>query len=281
MQIWKKFTHRTFIIFFTVLCHLSGSAHKAKNSITICSWNLKDFGKSKSDSAINFIANAVKDFDILMIQEVVAGYGGVQAVARLADVLNRKGEKWDYVISEPTSGENSYKRERYAYLWKSGHVKRMSKPWLEQTYHLQIDREPFYCSFSFNGKIFTLANFHAITKSKQPETEIKYFRFLPNEYPDLNLLFCGDFNLPQSHTVFNPLRQMGYTPALANQKTSLKLKCANQKCLASAFDNIFFKPEKVSFLKADAIHFYRSFVDIGEARLISDHLPVYFEFTLN
>ncbi|MEX6686593.1 endonuclease/exonuclease/phosphatase family protein [Danxiaibacter flavus] len=269
------------MIFTVVLCQLSTSAYTAKNSITICSWNLKDFGKSKSDSAINFIANTVKDFDILMIQEVVAGYGGAQAVAKLADILNRKGEKWDYVISEPTSGDNSYKRERYAYLWKPRLLKRITKPWLEQAYHRQIDREPFYCSFSFNGKTFTLANFHAITKSKQPQTEIKYFRFLPDEYPDLNLLFCGDFNLPQSHSVFNPLKQMGYIPALTNQKTSLRQKCANQECLASEFDNIFFKPEKVSYLKADAIHFYRSLANVSEARLISDHLPVYFEFSLN
>jgi hypothetical protein len=31
---------------------------------------------------------------IIAIQEVVAGYGGAQAVAKLADELNRKGSKW-------------------------------------------------------------------------------------------------------------------------------------------------------------------------------------------
>ncbi len=253
----------------------------ASNAVTICTWNLRDFGKSKSDSTISFIANTIKEFDLLMIQEVVAGDGGAQAVARLADALNRRGEKWDYVISEPTSGENSYKRERYAYIWKTARLKRINRPWLEQAYHQQIDREPFYCSFSFGGKTFTLANFHAITKSKQPETEIKYFRFIPGEYPDLNLLFCGDFNLPQSHSVFDPLKQMGYAPVLMNQKTSLKFKCVNNRCLASEFDNIFFNPKKVSYLKADVIHFYKSFVDIEAARSISDHLPVYFEFSLN
>lgn len=277
----RRFVFTLLLSFLVFITTRPAFGNSSKNSITICSWNLKDFGKSKSDSAINFIANTVKDFDILMIQEVVAGYGGAQAVARLADALNRKGEKWDYVISEATSGENSYKKERYAYLWKAGRVKRTSKAWLEQAYNQQIDREPFYCSFSFNDKIFTLANFHAITKSKRPETEIKYFRLIPDEYPDLNLLFCGDFNLPQSHTVFNPLRQMGYTPALTNQKTSLKLKCSDQECLASEFDNIFFKPRYLSYLNADVVHFYRTFADVQAARSISDHLPVYFEFSLN
>jgi hypothetical protein len=30
----------------------------------------------------------VRDYDIIAIQEVVAGYGGAQAVAKLADELN-------------------------------------------------------------------------------------------------------------------------------------------------------------------------------------------------
>jgi hypothetical protein len=46
-----------------------------------------------------------------------------------------------------------------------------------------------------------------ITKQTKPETEIKYFKFFPGEYPTLNLIFAGDFNCPQSHTVFIPLRK--------------------------------------------------------------------------
>jgi endonuclease/exonuclease/phosphatase family metal-dependent hydrolase len=70
---------------------------------TLVSWNLKDFGKSKSDEEINFIANTLKNYDVVAIQEVVAGEGGAQAIARLADALNRKGSMWDYSISNPTS----------------------------------------------------------------------------------------------------------------------------------------------------------------------------------
>src|SRR6187402_929541 len=69
----------------------------------LLSWNLQNFGKSKSDEEIAFIANTIKDYDIIAIQEVVAGNGGAQAVARLAEALNQKGAKWDYRISAPTS----------------------------------------------------------------------------------------------------------------------------------------------------------------------------------
>ena len=51
-----------------------------KNPISVISWNLENFGKSKADSAIEFIANTVKEYDVIAIQEVVAGYGGSQAV---------------------------------------------------------------------------------------------------------------------------------------------------------------------------------------------------------
>ena len=246
----------------------------------LLSWNIENIGKSKSDQEISFIANSIKDYDIIAIQEVVAGYGGAQSIARLADELTRKGAKWDYTISNPTSG-NSYKKERYAFLWKTSKVKKIGYAWLELKYNLEIDREPYYCTFEKNGKQFTVVNFHAITKSKQPETEIKYFKFLLDEYPNLNLIFVGDFNCPQSHTVFNPLKKMGYKPVLLNQKTTLKRESKNGKHLASEFDNIFYKSSSVKVNSFGIIPFYKDFQTLKEARTISDHIPIWFEFSLN
>ncbi|WP_395063358.1 endonuclease/exonuclease/phosphatase family protein [Flavobacterium sp.] len=248
-------------------------AGQAFSQVKLLSWNLENFGKSKSDSTITFIANTVKDYDIVALQEVVAGNGGAQAVAKLADELNRKGTKWEYTISDPTTS-SAYKTERYTFLWKTAKVKKIGAAWLEQKYNLEIDREPFYCTFEYNNKQVTIANFHAITKSKQPETEIKYFKFLPAEYPNLNLVFLGDFNCPQSHTVFIPLRKMGYNCALENQKTSLKKECKNENCLASEFDNIWYNTTKIKIANSKAILFYNSFNTLQEARKISDHLPI-------
>ena len=246
----------------------------------LVSWNIENFGKSKSEQTINYIANSLKEYDIVAIQEIVAGYGGAQAVARLADELNRKGAKWDYVISDPTSS-SAYKTERYAFIWKTSKIKKIGKAWLEKKYHLEIDREPYFCTFQYENKQFTVVNFHAITKKRQPETEIKYFKFLPDEYPNLNLIFAGDFNCPQSHTVFNPLKKMGYQSILVNQKTSLKQECKNGKCLASEFDNMYYKTSKIKTINSGIIPFYKNFNSLKEARIISDHIPIWFEFSLN
>jgi endonuclease/exonuclease/phosphatase family metal-dependent hydrolase len=248
--------------------------------VKLVSWNIQNFGKSKSQGEINFIANTLKSYDIIALQEVVAGYGGAQAVAKLADELNRKGSKWDYVISDPTSS-SAYKTERYAFIWKTANLKKIGRAWLEKKYHLEIDREPFYCTFEYKKNKFTVVNFHAITKSKQPETEIKYFKFLPGKYPSLNLIFAGDFNCPQSHTVFIPLKKMGYQSILVNQKTSLKQEVKKGKYLASEYDNMFYNTHKINTIDKVIISFYKNFGSLKEARMISDHIPIWFEFSLN
>src|SRR5688572_27241993 len=114
---------KVYNVFLLLFLLYNTNTNTAEQTVTVCSWNLMDFGKSKSDREIVFIANTIKNYDIVLIQEVVAkDPGGAHAVARLSDALNRKGSKWDYRVSDPTSGESSYKRERYAYLWNTSKV---------------------------------------------------------------------------------------------------------------------------------------------------------------
>ena len=268
------------LLIVTFLFFATNSA-STQSKISVCSWNLENFGKSKSDSVINFIANTVRDCDVVAMQEVVAGDGGAHAVSRLNDVLNRMGFNWDYAISDPTISSSNNVVERYAFIWKTSKLTIVGKALLEKKYNLKIEREPFLATFKNKGKLFTMVSFHAIPKSKQPETEIKYLKFLPKEYPDKNLIFCGDFNCPQSHTVFNPLKSMGYKPTLIHQKTSLRQKCINDDCLASEYDNFFFNSSKISFIKSGVILFYKSFQTLKVARTVSDHVPIYFQFSLN
>lgn len=266
--------HKTFYISILLFSQIIFS------QVKLISWNVENLGSSKSEEDITYIVKTIKEYDVVALQEVVAGDGGAQAVAKLADELNRKGSKWDYTISEPTSSR-AYKTERYAFLWKTSKVKKIGEAWLEKKYHLEIDREPYYCTFDYNGKQITIANFHAITKSKQPETEIKYFKFLPAQYPKLNLIFVGDFNCPQSHTVFNPLKKMGYKSVFINQKTSLKKKCEQDECLASEFDNIWYNSARISVVTSKVIHFYKTFETLNKAREISDHIPITVEMNIN
>jgi deoxyribonuclease-1-like protein len=85
----------------------------------------------------------------------------------------------------------------------------------------------------------------------------------------------GDFNFPQSHTVFNPLKNLGFAPILQKQKTSLRQKCINKDCLASEYDNLFYESQKIKVTKKGIVPFYQNFTSIKEARKISDHVPIW------
>lgn len=223
------------------------------------------------------IIQVVRHYDIVAIQEVVAGPGGPQAVARLADGLNRTGFKWQYVISPPTSGTSS-SRERYAFMWKPSRVTAVGKAWLDSIHAGLIDREPFLQEFKAGNLRFTLVNFHAISPSRQPETEIKYLRYFPERYKSHNLVFLGDFNLTQSHTVFNPLKNMGYTTVLKGQKTSLKTACKGGDCLSGEYDHILYPKKLMKPEKQGVVHFYKNYPDLKQARYVSDHIPQWTSF---
>jgi endonuclease/exonuclease/phosphatase family metal-dependent hydrolase len=125
-----------------------------------------------------------------------------------------------------------------------------------------------------------VAAFHALPKSKQPEIEIKFIKFIPEKYPQKTILFSGDFNCPQSHNVFLPLKEQGYKPIFTRQKTTLKTEPKGEESLASEYDNVFYDTTKVQVIKPGVIHFYKSFPTLKDARKISDHLPVYCEIKI-
>lgn len=249
-------------------------------TLRLASWNIQNLGKSKSAATIDDIASYMKDFDLVAVQEVVAAPAGPQAVAKIADALNRKGAKWSYVISPVTSSYGTGGAERYAFLWKSSKLKVLKAAFLDSVYENRIEREPFMFAVEAGNKRFVLTTFHALPRAKHPETEIRYLKEFSARYPELPLIFCGDFNIPQSHSVFNPLKKDGYVAALQGQKTTLRQKCLIDGCLASEYDNFFLKSTQFNLLKSGVVPFYRDFPDVITARKVSDHLPVFIEIGL-
>ena len=264
---------------FLILASLCLFAAAGFAQVSLCSWNIQNFGKSKPDSAIDFMAQQLRSFDVVAVVEVVAGNGGAQAVARLAAALNRTGAKWDYIISDPTVCSPA-RCERYSDLWKPSRVKKVGEASLDKNFQLEIEREPYLAQFESAGKRFTVACIHALPKKQQPETELKYLHYLPSKYPGQTIIFCGDFNLPESHSVFIPLKTAGYLTAFKGQRTTLKTKCVGDNCLASEYDNFFYDQKRIQLVQSGVIEFYRSFSDVRTARRISDHLPVYLKFNL-
>ena len=251
-------------------------------TVKLCSWNLFNFGDKKTQKELVYIASTIKKFDVVSLVEIDASQIGPDEVEKLKTTLNAEAKEWDYEVSEPTSSAGKG-NERYAVFWKTAKLKRVSPAVLEVEYSDQLDREPYLVGFKNEaGKMFTVAAFHAIPTSKKPQDEIPYLQYIPAEYPQKNIIFCGDFNLSGEHKAFDPLKSKGYAAAFFNQKTSLKQKCPdNTDCLSSVYDNVFYKSSRVTITKAGVIEFYKDFTDFSEAHHLSDHVPVWVEFSLN
>lgn len=244
-----------------------------KECFRLASWNIANLGKSKDDSEIDYMAKVLKDFDIVAIQEVVAGEGGAQAVARLADALNRKGSKWDYAISNPTTGNGV---ERYAFLWKPHRIKPSGKPWLEANVESAIDREPFMGRFQYEGKTFLLANLHAVPKDKGPNVEIAALKDLTSWYPNDAIVLVGDCNATHDEFGAQELYKVGFKDAMGEQRTTLKMKPdKNNEHLANAYDHIYLEQKDWQIGSKGCYDISQDWSDLKTTRLISDHIPVW------
>jgi hypothetical protein len=153
---------KTFLVLFLLLLRYSLLPNQTSLGI------LKTVNQNLAEIAR--YAQTVLGYDIIAIQ--VGRLWRCQAVAKLADELNRTGTKWDYVISEPTSS-SAYKTERYAFIWKTSKLK-IGSAWLEKKtmkstesliLHIQSGKTVYRCKFSCDNQ------------KMQPETEIKYFKF--------------------------------------------------------------------------------------------------------
>jgi len=258
----------------------TNAAFKDSNALKITSWNIRDLGRSKSEKEILQIAQIIRDYDIVAIQEVVAkDPAGAQAVAKIVDELNRMGSKWDYRISDPTKSPSVYMSERYAFLWKTSKVNLKGRAYLDKELEDKCFREPFIAPFQLKsgGKPFYIINFHSRKFNDNPEEEIIHLKEYPKRLKTDRIFIVGDFNLSEKHKVWNDFYKIGFKSALKNTKTTLKRKCKNNQYLNYPIDNIYFLQKNIQILSYGHIDFVKNCSNLEEARRISDHLPLFLE----
>lgn len=237
----------------------------------IVSWNIQNFGTQKS-LQISLIANVLHDADIVMIQEVQIDNDGKRAIELLEIELEKSGNQWTSIISQPTQGRGT---ECYAYLWKSKKVNLQHHAWLEMSLDKLIDREPYMAKFESGKKTILLANFHAVPRKKMPWFEIMELDQLDKLYTNDKLIIAGDFNLEASNRAFNDLRTQGFAAALRDIRTTIKMEEQEGEKFAHEYDNFIFEKDEFEVLKSGRIDFTSHFPNLQEARKVSDHLPVY------
>ncbi len=251
-------------------------------NFSILTWNIQDLGRTKDAIELAAMVQVMRKYDIVLIQEVVAkDPAGVQKVAALVQDLDRTGSNWDYRVSDPTQSPSSNMSERYAFLWNTAKVSLLNRPYLDLTLVDICFREPYIAEFKAKGEedSFFVVNYHSRKHDDQPEEEIRHFQHYPQRFKDKAVIICGDFNLTETHAVWEPLKAQGYFPVVNDAPSTLKRKCVRGNYLNYAIDNIFFPSASFSLESSGRVDFVRDCENLTQARGISDHLPIYAEFS--
>lgn len=249
-------------------------------SCRVLTWNIQDLGRSKDAAEIAAMVAVMRNYDLVLIQEVVAkDPAGAQRVARLADELDRTGSNWDYRVSDPTDSPSPYIRERYAMLWKAARLRLAEPPRLDAALANVCDREPYLAAFRMKGhpQPFFVITFHARRFDEHPEEEIQHFDDYPTRLETNCLLIAGDFNLDEAHPVWDKLKRKGFRPAVQQTPTTLKRACRDGTYFNHPIDNIFYPTQCFQVRGAGRVDFVGSCERLDTARGVSDHLPVWIE----
>lgn len=189
-------------------------------NLLIATWNIREFGglteewngdehTPKRDlHSLLLIAEIVRRFDIIAIQEVT---GKLKALRHL---LKKLGENWSFILTD-VSGGSAGNDERLAFLFDTRKVKLSGlacelvtpneavENIAEGAFNRQFSRTPYAVSFKSGNKTFILVTAH-ILYGKDPlerEPELSAIaNWLKDWSEDINafdqsLILLGDFNI--------------------------------------------------------------------------------------
>ena len=254
---------------------------KGADTIRIASFNIQVFGVSKSNKShvMEYLTRIARQFDILAIQEIRSIDEDV--IPRYVELINSTGRHFDYVIG-PRLGRTSSK-EQYAFIFDRETIE-IDRTQL-YTVHDPDDllhREPFVGWFRVRGPppseafTFTLVNVHTDPDEVDEELAVMddvYYAVLNDHRDEDDIIILGDFNA--NYRNLGPLSQIsGMMWAISDATTNT---AGNR-----SYDNLVFNGEATSNYtgRRGVFDFMREYnLTREEAQEISDHLPVWAEFS--
>ncbi len=250
-------------------------------TLTVASFNIQVFGTSKlkKPAAMQVLAEIVRRFDVVAIQEIRAKDQTV--IPQFLDLVNSNGAQYDYVIGERLGRTSS--KEQYAYVFDSTRVEvdRRSAYTLSDRTDL-LHREPFVARFRSRTQApeqaftFTLINVH----TDPDETDIELdalddaFRSVQeNGWGEDDVILLGDLNEDERH-----LGDLGRLPGIRWVVSGVPTNTRGSK----SYDNILYDSSRTveHTGRWGVLNFREEFgLTMEEALEVSDHLPVWAEFS--
>ena len=273
-QQWNSFRNSTFK-------NLEWSGN-SRPTIRIASFNIQSFGPAKAGkpTVMNYLAQIIREFDIVAVQEIRSKDQSL--LPRFVQQINANGRRYAFTISNRI-GENGY-YEQYAFIYDQETIG------LDAAHSYVVDdpddlmrREPLVGWFRAkhpspeNAFTFSLVNVHL--DSRHPENEVRYldnlFRAIRNDgRGEDDVIIAGDFNVGDDNLAHLQNRA-GVSCLIRDQPTNTRF--SNQ------YDNLLVSLAATSeFTGQSGVYdFLKKFnMTIDEAVSISDHLPVWGEFSI-
>jgi endonuclease/exonuclease/phosphatase family metal-dependent hydrolase len=277
-------------------------------NILIATWNIRAFGDiytsweenpgspKRNYHGLAIIAEILRRFDIVAIQEVKRDLSGLLAL------LDWLGKDWGVIFTDVTVGDAG-NSERLAFVFDRRRVvptglagEIVLPPGPAGDPAMQFARTPYLVSFKSEAENFVLLTAH-IKYGKVPEDRIPEIRSLADYIAveilnraktaspeETNLIVLGDFNIDKrgDNPLFQAFRSTGlYVPGqLENVPSALGSEPKYYDQIAWLMDELH-----MNFTTAGAIDFSGAvFQEISRTSMtyrVSDHLPLWAEFSID
>ena len=255
---------------------------RATDAIKIASFNIEVFGQKKlSDrSVVEVLVNVCRHFDIIAIQEIRSDQQNILPL--FVQQLNADGSRYNFVIG-PRLGRTASK-EQYAFIFdtESIEVDRNQLYTLDDQDDL-LHREPLVGWFRVRGPspeqafTFKLVNIHTDPDEVAKELDVlddTFYAIRDDGIVEDDVILLGDLNADDQH-----LGELGRIPNLGHVIADHPTNTLGNH----QFDNIVFDGRAtVEFTgRGGVFDFMREYnLSMEQAQLVSDHLPVWAEFSV-
>jgi endonuclease/exonuclease/phosphatase family metal-dependent hydrolase len=253
------------------------------NIITICTFNIQNFGRTKLNDPerVKVLAEIIRKYDIVAVQEISDATFTVPGA--FLDKINDQGRyTYEYACSERTGkqADDKSSREQYAFYYNAAKVSLMAEPSLyDDSGKDRFAREPYTARFKTKKGNFTfvLVTVHtdpdeAVDEIGSLDDVVKWSRKKYSQEKEIIVL--GDFNASCAYARPADLDRLAirgnnyFWPVPDDAKTNLS---SGSDCAYDRF--VLTLPAKRYFTGKWDID--ACFTD----KTISDHWPVWMEFS--
>ncbi len=252
--------------------------------IRVATFNIQVFGEEKSrhDEVMDTLARVIRNFDIVAIQEIRTP--NENFLPEFIKRVNAQGARYDFAIG-PRLGDTSSK-EQYAFVFDRESVEiNRSQIYTMEDPENWMHREPLVAQFRVRGPhiddafTFTLVNIHTDPSPQSLTREINVldniYRAVRNDGLDEDdVILMGDFNVDDRH--FGELAEIpGMVCVISGEPTNT--------ARTAQYDNIVFNEVTTTEYsgKQGVFDFRQEFqLTKDQAARVSDHLPVWAEFSI-